>query len=101
MTPFLARPECRFTKPYIEKTGIPCPKCGTQLPAAAKFCFACGEKIEAPSADEITCPACGQKTPKGKFCMQCGAPLAQKCPKCGADVPTGGRFCLQCGEKLN
>ena len=80
---------------------ILCPKCGTQLPAGAKFCFTCGEKIEAPNADEITCPVCGQKTPKGKFCMQCGAPLAQKCPKCGADVPTGGKFCLQCGEKLN
>ena len=24
-------PECRFTKPYIEKTGIPCPKCGKEL----------------------------------------------------------------------
>ena len=21
-------PECRNTKPYLEKTGIPCPKCG-------------------------------------------------------------------------
>lgn len=80
---------------------IPCPQCGTQLPAGAKFCYACGEKIEAANTDELTCPACGQKTPKGKFCMQCGAPLAQKCPNCGADVPTGGKFCLQCGEKLN
>ncbi|MBO4627798.1 MAG: type I DNA topoisomerase [Lachnospiraceae bacterium] len=24
-------PECRFTKPYVEKTGIPCPKCGNEL----------------------------------------------------------------------
>ena len=24
-------PECRFTMPYIEKTGIPCPKCGNEL----------------------------------------------------------------------
>ncbi|MBR5712602.1 MAG: type I DNA topoisomerase [Lachnospiraceae bacterium] len=24
-------PECRFTKTYTEKTGIPCPKCGNEL----------------------------------------------------------------------
>ncbi|MBO4652377.1 MAG: type I DNA topoisomerase [Lachnospiraceae bacterium] len=24
-------PECRFTKPYVEKTSIPCPNCGKEL----------------------------------------------------------------------
>lgn len=24
-------PECRFTKPYFEKTGIKCPKCDGEL----------------------------------------------------------------------
>ena len=24
-------PECRNTKPYLEKTGIPCPKCGKEV----------------------------------------------------------------------
>ena len=24
-------PECRNTKPYLEKTGIPCPKCGGEI----------------------------------------------------------------------
>ena len=24
-------PECRFTKPYVEKTAIPCPSCGKEL----------------------------------------------------------------------
>ena len=26
---------------------------------------------------------------------------ANKCPKCGAEVPTGAKFCPGCGEKLN
>ncbi|BBF42996.1 DNA topoisomerase I [Lachnospiraceae bacterium KM106-2] len=24
-------PECRFTKPYLEKIGVPCPKCGNEV----------------------------------------------------------------------
>ena len=77
-----------------------CPKCGRPLPENAKFCFECGTKIEDLSDNEIICPVCGKKTPKGKFCVECGSPLANKCPKCGADVPTGGKFCLECGTKL-
>ena len=79
---------------------IQCPKCGNTLPANAKVCLECGTKIEVPAAGEMICPSCGQKTPAGKFCMQCGQPLASKCPNCGADVPAGGKFCLQCGTKL-
>lgn len=79
---------------------IKCAKCGADLPANAKFCLSCGEKVVNLSESEIICPACGAKTPKGKFCMECGAPLANKCPNCGADVPTGGKFCLECGTKL-
>ena len=77
-----------------------CPSCGKKLPANAKFCFECGAKIEKLAEDEIICPACGEKTRKGKFCMECGAPLIKKCPKCGVEVPQGGKFCLECGEKL-
>lgn len=79
---------------------IKCVKCGADLPANAKFCLSCGEKVVNLSESEMICPACGAKTPKGKFCMECGAPLANKCPNCGADVPTGGKFCLECGTKL-
>ena len=77
-----------------------CPKCGCSLPANAKFCFECGTKIEQLSVDEMICPACGKKTPKGKFCMECGQSLVSKCPKCGTDVPQGGKFCLECGAEL-
>ena len=77
-----------------------CPNCGSTLPANAKFCLECGTKIELPAPDEMICPRCGKKTPKGKFCIECGQPLANKCPNCGAEVPQGGKFCLECGAKL-
>ena len=78
---------------------VVCPKCGATLPAGAKFCFLCGEKIEA-APEKVICPSCGKETPKGKFCMECGAPLENKCPNCGAEIPAGAKFCLECGQKL-
>ena len=77
-----------------------CPKCGNPLPSNAKFCLECGTKIEALTENEMICPKCGKKTPKGKFCMECGQPLANRCPNCGAEIPQGGKFCLECGTKL-
>ena len=79
---------------------IKCPKCGKSLPDNAKFCLECGTKIEQLTENEMICPACGKKTPKGKFCMECGQPLANRCPNCGAEVPQGGKFCLECGTRL-
>ena len=78
-----------------------CAKCGASLPANAKFCLECGEKV-APAipADMIVCPECGNTVPKGKFCPECGHKFATVCPKCGKDVPAGAKFCLECGEKL-
>lgn len=77
-----------------------CPNCGNSLPANAKFCLECGTKIEVLAENEMICPNCGKKTPKGKFCMECGQPLANRCPNCGVEVPQGGKFCLECGTKL-
>ena len=79
---------------------IQCPQCHTELPAGAKFCFGCGSKVEILEPNEMICPKCGQKTPKGKFCMQCGAPLSNNCPNCGKEVPNVAKFCLECGQKL-
>ena len=79
---------------------IKCPTCGNELPESAKFCLECGTKIVALGENEMICPACGKKTPKGKFCMECGQPLARRCPNCGAEVPKGGKFCLECGTRL-
>ena len=77
---------------------IVCLKCGTQLPANAKFCFSCGESIT--NAQMIICPKCGQTTPKGNFCLSCGASLTVKCPGCGKQLPEDSKFCLECGHKI-
>lgn len=82
------------------KNVIKCPKCGGNLPANAKFCLECGTKVEIVEENEMICPHCGLKTPKGKLCMQCGQALVQKCSNCGAEVPNDGKFCLECGTKL-
>ncbi len=77
-----------------------CPKCGSTLPANAKFCLECGSKVQEIASDEVVCPHCGNKTKKGKFCSECGQLLVNKCPKCGTEVPSGAKFCLECGSKL-
>ncbi len=76
----------------------PCAQCGKPLVEGAKFCLECGEAVAQPG--EKTCPACGENTPEGKFCMKCGASLAPSCPSCGKELPAGAKFCLECGEKL-
>ena len=78
-----------------------CKKCGAALPANAKFCLECGEKV-APALPEgmILCPACGSSVPKGKFCPECGHKFVTACPKCGKEWIPGAKFCLECGEKL-
>src|SRR3984893_13595750 len=44
---------------------------------------------------------CNAENPAGKkFCGDCGAALANLCPKCGADNPAGKRFCGECGTAL-
>ncbi len=46
------------------------------------------------------CPSCGHQT-SGKFCNNCGAPLAQvRCSKCQATLSPGVRFCHACGTPL-
>ena len=52
-----------------------CPKCGKELKPNAKFCGACGTRIEAPAA-------------------------GLKCPKCGKELKPGAKFCGGCGTKL-
>ena len=78
-----------------------CAKCGAALPANAKFCLECGEKI-VPSIPDgmVVCPKCGNTVAKGKFCPECGHKFAIVCPKCGKEIVAGAKFCLECGEKL-
>ena len=55
----------------VPQAEMKCANCGTQIPASAKFCFHCGEKIELPKT--IFCTECGSAMPAdAKFCMNCG-----------------------------
>jgi len=50
---------------------------------------------------QTMCPQCGKPAGEGKFCSNCGAPLAlNKCPQCGASMNPGARFCGECGKKV-
>ena len=71
-------PECRNTKPYLEKIGVPCPKCGKDIVV--------------------------RKTKKGRRFYGCEnhpecdfvswqKPVAEKCPKCGS-------YMVQKGNKI-
>lgn len=48
-----------------------CPGCDTPNPVGAKFCQACGEKLDLPT----------------------------QCISCGADISPGALFCGECGAK--
>ena len=67
-------PECRNTKPYFEKTGIPCPKCGKEVvikktKKGRKF-YGCEGN---PECDFIS----WQKPSKEK-CPECGSYIVEK-----------------------
>ena len=61
-------PECRFTKPYFEKTGIECPKCKAELvikkTKKGRKYFGC------------------ERNPECDF-MSWQKPIKEPCPKCG------------------
>ncbi len=57
-----------------------CPKCNKPLREGAKFCTACGQKIEITSAN--SCPKCGYALKEGaKFCTKCGHKLLSTAPQ--------------------
>ena len=50
----------------------------------------------------VVCGKCGMKTAPGKFCAECGQPLAEKkqfCSECGKPMNPGAKFCGECGAK--
>jgi uncharacterized membrane protein YvbJ len=50
-----------------------CPKCQHENREGARFCEACGSKLE------LSCPSCGNPTrPGAAFCEKCGASLTGK-----------------------
>ncbi len=49
----------------------------------------------------VACSACGTPaTGGGKFCEECGQPLARTCGTCGAPVSETAKFCGECGTAL-
>lgn len=61
-----------------------CPKCDSPLREGAKFCTACGQKID----------LAGTPTPPP-------APASDVCPSCGAALRANAKFCTSCGERLS
>lgn len=57
-----------------------------------------------PGGAAVVCSNCGTKQPGGKFCQECGTPLAQPkkfCTGCGAELMAGQKFCANCGTSAN
>ena len=51
-----------------------------------------------PEAPEtVACPRCGAAT-NGRFCADCGTPVADaRCRRCDSVLSTGARYCHRCG----
>lgn len=67
-------PECRFTKPYFEKIGVACPKCGQDVVIKAtrkgRRYYGC---MDNPNCDFMV-----WQRPSGENCPKCGKPLLIK-----------------------
>jgi class 3 adenylate cyclase/tetratricopeptide (TPR) repeat protein len=49
----------------------------------------------------VICPSCGaENRSDGKFCFECGTPLASACAACGTSLRPGARFCDECGTPV-
>ncbi|MBI4507993.1 MAG: SPFH domain-containing protein [Deltaproteobacteria bacterium] len=75
---------------------------GTQTPAGTQA-MPPGIPGATPSgASSMTCSKCQKQVAPGKFCAECGSPLAAATPKfcsgCGQSLPPSGRFCPGCGQ---
>jgi len=67
-------PECRNTKPYFEKVGVACPKCGKDVvlkkTKKGRKYYGC---IDNPNCDFMV-----WQKPTGENCPQCGSPMLVK-----------------------
>ncbi|MCR4616634.1 MAG: type I DNA topoisomerase [Lachnospiraceae bacterium] len=81
-------PECRFTKPFFEKIGVSCPKCGKdivmRMSKKGRRYYGC---IGYPECDFVSWDK----------------PVEEKCPKCGSYMVEKGKYKLcsnkECGYK--
>ncbi len=83
-------PDCKNTKPYLEKTGVACPKCGKDIVI----------KKTKKGRRYYGC----ENNPECDF-MSWQKPSAEKCPKCGSYMVEKGSKLLcsneQCGYTQN
>ena len=67
-------PECRFTKPYFEKTGVSCPKCGKDIvlkkTKKGRKYYGC---IDNPECDFMS-----WQKPSSVSCKKCGSIMLEK-----------------------
>lgn len=76
-------PDCRNTKPYLEKIGVPCPKCGAEVvlrkTKKGRKYYGC------------------ENHPECDF-MSWQKPSAKKCPRCGSFMVEKGNNLVCAGE---
>ncbi len=67
-------PECRNTKPYLEKVGVPCPLCGKEVvlrkTKKGRRYFGC--------EDNPTCEFMAWQKPSKEKCAECGSFMVEK-----------------------
>lgn len=67
-------PDCRNTKPYLEKIGMPCPKCGKEIvirkTKKGRKYFGCESNPE--------CDFMSWSRPSGRNCPNCGSYMVEK-----------------------
>ncbi|MBO6015825.1 MAG: type I DNA topoisomerase [Lachnospiraceae bacterium] len=67
-------PECRNTKPYLEKIGVPCPKCGSDVvlrkTKKGRVYYGCANSPE--------CDFMAWQRPSTEKCPRCGSVLLEK-----------------------
>lgn len=79
-------PECKNTKPYLEKIGVSCPKCGKEVvlrkTKKGRKYYGCEDN---PNCDFMT-----WQRPSGKVCGRCGDALVVKGSKLVCNNPQCG-----------
>jgi DNA topoisomerase I len=81
-------PDCKTTKPYVIRTGVPCPECG-------------GELVERISKKKRVFYGCSE-FPRCQFAIN-RRPVAQPCPGCGKLLVQHGddwARCVACQRKV-
>jgi len=58
--------------------------------------------LDIASNIQLRCPQCNAQVQGGKFCPECGGPLAPKsqCKKCQTEMKVDAKFCPECGQKV-